>query len=79
MAKNAALPQALGKYVVFLDDDSFPRPGSIGRMIAHFEADETLGAATFTVTLPDGTRECSALSRRLHRMRRRTATPGRCD
>ena len=60
VAKNLALPHAVGRYIVFLDDDSFPRPGSIRRMVEHFEADPTLGAATFTVTLPDGTRECSA-------------------
>jgi GT2 family glycosyltransferase len=29
-------------------------------MIAHFERDARLGAATFTVTLPTGQRECSA-------------------
>lgn len=60
VAKNLALPHAHGRYVVFLDDDSYPRPGAIQRMIGHFEADPQLGAATFTVTLPDGTRECSA-------------------
>lgn len=60
VAKNLALPHALGKYIVFLDDDSYPEPGSIQRMIRHFEADPALGAATFTVTLPNGVRECSA-------------------
>lgn len=60
VAKNEAIPHALGQYIVFLDDDSYPRPGSIERMIRHFEADAKLGAATFTVTLPDGRRECSA-------------------
>ena len=35
-------------------------PGAIERMIAYFESDPRLGAATFTVTLPDGARECSA-------------------
>jgi GT2 family glycosyltransferase len=59
-AKNLALPMVGGKYVVFLDDDSFPLPGSVERMVRHFEADPKLGAATFTVTLPDGSRECSA-------------------
>jgi GT2 family glycosyltransferase len=59
-SKNLALAHAHGKYVVFLDDDSFPRPGSVGRMIEHFEADPKLGAAVFTVTLPDGGQECSA-------------------
>jgi len=60
VAKNAALPQARGQYVVFLDDDSFPAPGAIDRMASHFAADDRLGAAVFTVTLPDGSRECSA-------------------
>jgi GT2 family glycosyltransferase len=59
-ARNAALPLAHGAFVVFLDDDSIPMPGSIERMIGHFAADPRLGAASFTVTLPDGSRECSA-------------------
>jgi GT2 family glycosyltransferase len=59
-AKNFAIAEARGRYVVFLDDDSYPMPGAIARMIEHFEADKTLGAAIFTITLPDGSRECSA-------------------
>jgi GT2 family glycosyltransferase len=59
-AKNMAMAQAGGRYVVFLDDDSYPMPGSIARMIHHFDTDPTLGAAVFTITLPDGSRECSA-------------------
>jgi len=60
VAKNEALDYALGKYIVFLDDDSYPAPGAIQKMIRHFEADGKLGAATFTITLPNGQRECSA-------------------
>lgn len=59
-AKNAALAVAQGEFVVFLDDDSYPEPGSLARMIAHFQRDPLLGAAVFTITLPDETRECSA-------------------
>lgn len=59
-AKNAGLAVARGEFVVFLDDDSYPEPGSVARMIRAFEADRELGAAVFTVTLPDGSRECSA-------------------
>jgi GT2 family glycosyltransferase len=60
VARNEALPHAHGRFVVFLDDDSYPVPGAIARMIKHFELDPELGAAGFTVTLPDGRRECSA-------------------
>ena len=59
-AKNDALTISRGQYVVFLDDDSYPEPGSVRRMIGHFESDPRLGAAVFTITLPDGNRECSA-------------------
>ena len=60
-AKAWGVDVARGRYVVFLDDDSFPRRGSISAMLAHFEQDERLGAAGFTVHLPDGRCECSAL------------------
>ncbi len=60
VAKNIGIDHALGRYVVFLDDDSFPQPGSIRRMIQHFESDARLGAAVFNITLPDGSQECSA-------------------
>ncbi|UCF33190.1 MAG: glycosyltransferase [Phycisphaerales bacterium] len=60
-AKAHALPMVRGRYVVFLDDDSYPMAGSIQRMIRHFEQDPGLGAAGFTVHLPDGRRESGAL------------------
>jgi GT2 family glycosyltransferase len=59
-AKNIAIGHALGQFIVFLDDDSYPMPGSMTRMLEHFAMDPDLGAAVFTVTLPDGSRECSA-------------------
>jgi len=59
-AKNTGLAEASGAFVVFLDDDSFPTVGSIRRMVEHFAADETLGAAVFDVLLPDGSHESSA-------------------
>lgn len=60
VAKNHALAQARGTFVVFLDDDAYPLPGAIAQMIRHFDADPRLGAAVFDVTLPDGAKECSA-------------------
>jgi GT2 family glycosyltransferase len=59
-AKNVAIEQARGRYIVFLDDDSYPMPGSIARMVRHFESAPNLAAAVFTITLPDGSHECSA-------------------
>ncbi len=60
-AKALGVDRAAGQYIVFLDDDSCPHPGSIDRMIEHFEANPRLGAAGFRVHLPDGREECSAL------------------
>ncbi|MCK4657918.1 MAG: glycosyltransferase [Phycisphaerae bacterium] len=60
-AKALGVEKASGRYILFLDDDSYPRPGSIERMIEHLEADHFLGAVGFQVHLPDGSRECSAL------------------
>lgn len=59
-AKNAGIAQARGQYIIFLDDDSFPDSRSVAKMLHHFANDPRLGAAVFTVTLPDGSRECSA-------------------
>jgi GT2 family glycosyltransferase len=59
-AKNIAIAQARGQYLVFLDDDSYPDPGSIDKMIEQFAADPLLGAAIFAVRLPSGACECSA-------------------
>jgi len=60
-AKAFGVKHARGAITLFLDDDSFPRPGCLERMLLRFEADPTLAAAGFTVHLPDGSQECSAL------------------
>ncbi|MGB9623929.1 MAG: glycosyltransferase family 2 protein [Phycisphaerae bacterium] len=60
-AKAVGIGLAGGEYVVFLDDDSHPHPGSIRRMVERFSTDPQLGCAGFTVHLPDGRLESSAL------------------
>lgn len=60
-AKDYAIARARGRYIMFLDDDSYPRPGSMRRMMARFEEEPRLGAAGFTVHLPSGAKEASAL------------------
>ncbi len=60
-AKALGIEKARGQYIVFLDDDSFPRSGSLTRMVAHFESDDKLAAAGFRVHLPNGREEASAL------------------
>lgn len=60
-AKGFGVDVARGRLIVFLDDDSSPRLGSLTRMIEHFDADPKLGAAGFRVHLPDGSEECGAL------------------
>ncbi len=59
--KALALPLVRAPVVLFLDDDSYPRPGSVDRLLAYFDRDPTLGAAGFVIRLPDGSEECSAL------------------
>lgn len=60
-AKAWGVDAARGPYTLFLDDDSFPRRGSISRLLTYFENDPRLAAAGFRVHLPDGNEECSAL------------------
>jgi GT2 family glycosyltransferase len=60
-AKAYSAEFARGRYLLFLDDDSYPRPGSLARMIGRFEDDTELAAAGFTVHLPSGRLEGGAL------------------
>ncbi len=60
-AKADGVERARGRYIVFVDDDSWPEPGSVARMVEHFEAETRLGAAGFAVHLKGGGREGAAL------------------
>jgi len=48
-AYNAGFEEACGKYIVILDDDSFPEKHAIERMVRRFEADPELGVVAFDV------------------------------
>jgi GT2 family glycosyltransferase len=60
-AKSMGLQRARAPYILLLDDDSYPCPGSIQRLLVRFDSTPALGAAGFTVHLPDGSQESSAL------------------
>lgn len=60
-AKALAVPRARADVILLVDDDSHPRPGCAAKMLELFERQPRLGAAGFTVHLPDGSEECSAL------------------
>lgn len=60
-AKAVGARHCRAPFVVFLDDDSWPRPGCISRMLAAFDERPRLGAAGFVVRLSGGGQECSAL------------------
>lgn len=60
-AKAFGVDAARGEFIVFLDDDSFPHPGTLSRMLEHFHNDPSLGATGFRVHLPSGQEEGAAL------------------
>jgi GT2 family glycosyltransferase len=60
VSRNLAMQKSRGRIVMMIDDDSYPMPGAMRRMLGKFEADSRLGAAVFGVTLPDGREEASA-------------------
>ncbi|RMF84123.1 MAG: glycosyltransferase [Planctomycetota bacterium] len=60
-AKALGAEVARAPLLLFLDDDSYPRAACVETMIECFDRDPDLGAAGFTVHLPNGAQECSAL------------------
>lgn len=48
-AYNVGFKNARGKYIVIIDDDSFPKKDAISKMVERFENDETLGIVAFDV------------------------------
>ena len=56
-ARNHGAALAEGRYLVMLDDDSWPLPGSLQKMVRIFERNPSLGALGFRSRLPDGREE----------------------
>lgn len=54
-ANNRGLAQARGRYVVLLNADTEPRPGSLAAMIRFMDAHARCGAASPRLVRPDGT------------------------
>ncbi|SHJ66818.1 glycosyltransferase family 2 protein [Paramaledivibacter caminithermalis] len=48
-AYNVGFKNAKGKYIVIIDDDSFPKKDAIKKMVEKFEKDESLGIVAFDV------------------------------
>ena len=60
-ARNHALPRARGKYVCFLDDDSYPMPGAVPAALTYLGRHPKTAAVVARVVLPDGRLEAPAL------------------
>jgi glycosyltransferase involved in cell wall biosynthesis len=58
--KNLAIARSTGEFLLLLDDDAYPHPGTLPQLLRHFAADPSLAAAVCDVTLPDGSKEASA-------------------
>lgn len=60
-ARSQAFGEARGKYIVLLDDDSYPVGDAVLRSIDHLERTPGTGAVVGRVLLPDGGEEACAM------------------
>ncbi len=60
-ARNHAIRRATGDFILILDDDSYPAPGTVERAIDYLQHNPQCGAVTGRVELPDGSLEASAM------------------
>lgn len=59
-ARNRALPIMQGRYVAFLDDDSYPMPGAIPAALQYLAKHSRTAGLVARVVLPDGSTEAPA-------------------
>ncbi len=62
-ARNRGVEAATGDWIVFLDDDSRPRPGAIEMAIPYLQAHPRVAVLGGPVWLPDGRQDWGALPR----------------
>ena len=53
LARNISFKNARGKYIVTLDDDSYPEQDAISKMVKRFEEDPCLGIIAFQIPCGD--------------------------
>mgnify|MGYP000373254790 CR=1 FL=1 len=55
-SRNIGIKEALGRYIVMIDDDSYPLPGAVEQAVEVFkkDRDEKIGAIAFNILQGDG-------------------------
>jgi GT2 family glycosyltransferase len=61
IAVNQAIDATGAKYILTLNDDAYPAPGWIEKLIAACEADPTVGMCASQIRLQDGTLDSAGL------------------
>lgn len=56
-ARNIGVKMAKGRYILMLDDDSYPEPEALDRMVEIFDSKPEIGVISFKVFLSDGSIE----------------------
>lgn len=65
VARNKGIAESRGRYIVALDDDSYPQPGAVEKAVAVFRKDlrETIGCIALTIHRENGELETAGIYR----------------